>query len=99
MRPVWFAIYIAVTLPLVMIFARYEQVGAGSAPSDKGDVPHWRLITGLLLACAGLASTAVLSIASPLGVTGVRLWIIALPLIGAALVRFGPVYDLAKRRG
>lgn len=98
MRPVWFALYIAVTLPLVMIFSRYEQAGAGSAPSEKGDVPHWRLITGLLLACAGLASTAVLSIASPLGVTGVRLWIIALPLLGAALVRFGPVYDLATRR-
>ncbi|MDZ4306821.1 acyltransferase [Allopontixanthobacter sp.] len=97
-RPVWFALYIAVTLPLVMAFARFEQAKENPAAAAKGDVPHWRLGVGLALACAGLASTAVLSIASPLGVTGVRLWIVALPFIGAALVRFGPVYDLTRRR-
>lgn len=97
-RPVWFALYIAVTLPLVMIFARFEQAKENPAAAAKGDVPHWRLGFGLALACVGLASTAVLSIASPLGVTGVRLWIVALPFIGAALVRFGPVYDLTRRR-
>lgn len=97
-RPVWFALYIAVTLPLVMIFARFEQAKENPAAAAKGDVPHWRLGTGLLLACIGLGATAVLSIASPLGVTGVRLWIVVLPFIGAALVRFGPVYDLAQRR-
>lgn len=97
-RPVWFALYIAVTLPLVMIFARFEQAKENPAAAAKGDVPHWRLGVGLALACVGLASTAVLSIASPLGVTGVRLWIVALPFIGAALVRFGPVYDLTRRR-
>ena len=50
-----------------------------------------------LLICAGLAMTAAISIASPLGVTGVRLWVVALPFAGAALIRFGPVYSLAKR--
>ncbi len=97
-RPIWFALYIAVTLPLVMIFARFEQVKENTVTAAKGDVPHWRLGTGLLLACIGLGATAVLSIASPLGVTGVRLWIVILPFIGAALVRFGPVYDLTQRR-
>lgn len=96
-RPIWFALYIAVTLPLVMIFARFEQPKENPLAAAKGDVPHWRLGTGLALACVGLASTAVLSIASPLGVTGVRLWIVVLPFIGAALVRFGPVYDLTQR--
>lgn len=36
--------------------------------------------------------TAAISIASPEGVTGVRLWVAALPFVGAALVGFGPVY-------
>jgi hypothetical protein len=96
-RPLWFALYIAASLPLIMIFARYEQLSGRAGAPDKGDVPHWRLITGLLLVCIGLGSTAAISIASPLGVTGVRLWIVVLPFIGAGLVRFGPVYDLAKR--
>ena len=36
--------------------------------------------------------TAAISIASPEGVTGVRLWVVALPFVGAGLVGFGPVY-------
>ena len=36
--------------------------------------------------------TAAISIARPEGVAGVRLWVVALPLVGAALVGFGPVY-------
>jgi hypothetical protein len=27
----------------------------------------------------------------------VRLWVVALPFVGAALIRFGPVYRLTKR--
>ncbi len=94
-RPVWFALYIAVTLPLVMLFVRFESPGRETV--DPRQVPHWRLVTGLLLICLGLAMTAAISIASPLGVTGVRLWVVALPFVGAALIRFGPVYRLAKR--
>jgi len=55
------------------------------------------LIIGLLLVCAGLAATAAISITSPLGVTGVRLWVVALPFIGAAVAGFGPVHDLVNR--
>ena len=89
-RPVWFALYIATLLPLIGLFARFEQVrGKPEA------VPHWRLVLGLLLICTGLALTAAISIASPLGVTGVRLWVVALPFVGAALVGFG----LERKRG
>jgi fucose 4-O-acetylase-like acetyltransferase len=94
-RPIWFALYIAVTLPLVALFVRFESPGREAV--DPRQVPHWRLVTGLLLICLGLAMTAAISIASPLGVTGVRLWVVALPFVGAALIRFGPVYRLAKR--
>jgi len=69
-----------------MLFARYEQVRS----SGDSSTPLWRLILGLILICAGLAATAAISIASPLGVTGVRLWVVAMPFIGAALVGFGP---------
>jgi Acyltransferase family len=90
-RPVWFALYIASLLPLIGVFARFEQV------RGKPElVPHWRLILGLLLICTGLAMTAAISIASPLGVTGVRLWVVALPFVGAALIGFGPGGKLAK---
>jgi hypothetical protein len=85
-RPLWFALYIVASLPLIMLFARYEQVRS----SGDSSTPLWRLILGLILICAGLAATAAISIASPLGVTGVRLWVVAMPFIGAALVGFGP---------
>lgn len=92
-RPVWFALYIAALFPLIMAFARYERASG----SDK-DVPHWRLIAGLLLICAGLGATAAISIASPLGVTGVRLWLVALPFVGAAIAQFGPVHRLTQSK-
>ncbi len=96
-RPLWFALYIAALLPMVALFARFEQAGRGDGGARQ--VPHWRLVTGLLLICAGLGASAAISIASPLGVTGVRLWVVALPFVGAALVGFGPLYSLARRGG
>jgi hypothetical protein len=93
-RPLWFALYIAVALPLVALFARYEQAGR----SGGGEVAQWRLVAGLVLICAGLAATAAISIASPLGVTGVRLWVVALPFVGAALCGFGPLHSLVRQR-
>lgn len=96
-RPVWFALYIALLLPLVGIFARFER---GYTPARDGrKVPHWRLVGGLALICLGLAMTAAISIASPEGVTGVRLWVVALVFGGAALVGFGPLYRLVRTAG
>ena len=94
-RPVWFALYIAALLPMIMLLSRYEQ----ASPKAIHDMDHGRLIIGLLLICAGLGATAAISIASPMGVTGVRLWIVAMPFIGAALAGFGPLHALAKRIG
>ncbi|MAW89798.1 MAG: hypothetical protein CL575_05460 [Altererythrobacter sp.] len=93
-RPVWFALYIAVLLPLIALFARYER-GMGATKRDT-PVPHLRLVIGMIAICIGLAMTAAISIASPEGVTGVRLWVVALPFVGAALVGFGPVYRWAR---
>jgi hypothetical protein len=96
-RPIWFALYIIMLMPLVAIFAKFEQpkpIEARPAP-----LPQWRLLLGLTLTCIGLGFTAAISIASPEGVTGVRLWLVALPFVGAGLVGFGPVRDLSRRVG
>ncbi|WP_083733712.1 acyltransferase [Sphingopyxis sp. KK2] len=93
-RPVWFALYIVLLFPFILLFARYESGGKAA----EGDVTHVRLILGMLMICTGLAMTAAISIASPLGVTGVRLWVVALPFLGAALVGFGPAARLLMRR-
>ena len=93
-RPIWFVLYIALLFPFILLFARYESGGK----TAEGDVTHARLILGMLMICTGLAMTAAISIASPLGVTGVRLWVVALPFLGAALVGFGPAARLLMRR-
>ena len=46
-RPVWFALYIAVLLPIIGVFHRWE--GGFGPPRDGRPVPHWRLLLGLLL--------------------------------------------------
>ena len=96
-RPVWFALYIIVLLPLVAIFSRFERMGSQAGKGELKQVPHWRLLVGLALICLGLTMTAAISIASPEGVTGLRIWVVALPFIGAGLVGFGPAYTLARR--
>lgn len=97
-RPLWFALYIVTLLPLILLFARFERASPGLTGKDEDQaLPLWRLITGLVLICIGLGATAAFSIASPLGVTGVRLWIVVLPFVGAALIRFGPAYTLLKK--
>jgi len=96
-RPIWFALYIAALLPLLLLFVRYENPPASKQPSAA--IPHWRTITALVLMCVSLGATAAISIASPMGITGVRLWLVALPFIGAALAGFGPFARLIPRRG
>ncbi|MDA7787955.1 acyltransferase [Sphingomonadaceae bacterium] len=100
-RPVWFALYIVMLLPLIMIFARWESGYSifGPTAEREAPVPHWRLVLGALLICTGLAMTAAITIASPEGVTGVRLWVVALPFVGAALVGFGPVRRIYTKAG
>jgi hypothetical protein len=97
LRPVWFALYIITLLPLIALFARFERMGSAAGKGALKQVPHWRLVLGLALICLGLTLTAAISIASPEGVTGLRIWVVALPFIGAALVGFGPGYTLARR--
>ena len=89
-RPVWFAIYVAALLPMILIFARHER---SFGPVRGGrPVPRYRAVFGVLAICIGLGATAGLTITSPVSVSGIRWWVVALPLVGAALLGFGPVY-------
>ncbi|MDH3641362.1 MAG: acyltransferase, partial [Gammaproteobacteria bacterium] len=86
-RPVWIVLYAVVVLPFIVIFARFEQAGTKLIATE---VSSWRLVASVVLVCGGLALTAAGGIGSE-GWTGVRLWVVALPFIGAALVDFGPL--------
>lgn len=89
-RPLWIAIYIAALLPMIAIFARHERA---FGPIRGGrTVPRLRAVLGVVAICAGLGATAGLTLASPDSVSGIRWWVVALPLVGAALMGFGPVY-------
>lgn len=96
-RPLWIAIYIAALLPMIAIFARHER-SFGLIRGGR-TVPKLRVVLGVLAICAGLGATAGLTIASPDSVSGIRWWVVALPLVGAALMGFGPVYRPRNRAG
>ncbi|MFU7528172.1 acyltransferase family protein [Qipengyuania sp. ASV99] len=95
-RPLWLGIYILALLPLIAIFARNER---SFGPIRGGrTVPKARVVAGVFLICAGLAATAGVTIASPDSWTGIRISVVAAPFIGAALLGFGPIYDMITRR-
>ncbi|MEL6530128.1 MAG: acyltransferase [Pseudomonadota bacterium] len=94
-RPMWLAIYIAALLPMIAVFARHER---SFGPIRGGrTVPKVRAVFGVLMICVGLGATAGVTIASPDSLSGIRWWVIALPLVGAALLGFGPVYRPSNR--
>ena len=97
-RPLWLAIYIVALLPFIGVFAKHERT---FRPIRGGrTVPKARVVAGVLLICIGLGCTAGITIASPEGITGLRIWVVAAPFVGAALLGFGPVYDfITKRKG
>ncbi len=91
-RPLWLGIYIAALLPFIAIFAKYER---SFGPIRGGrTVPAARVVAGVVLICIGLGCTAGITIASPEGITGLRIWVVALPFVGASLLGFGPLYKL-----
>lgn len=96
-RPLWLGIYIMALMPLIVIFARHER---SFGPIRGGrTVPRLRAVFGVVAICAGLGATAGLTIASPDSISGIRWWVVALPLVGAALMGFGPVYRPRNRTG
>lgn len=79
LRPLWYAGLVAVTLALIAVFGRFEQVTRPAGPPP----PLWRALLATGLVCGGLAVMAAQGIVSA---QGVRWWWSLLPVIGVALV-------------
>ena len=85
-RPLWLAVLAAALIPFVAVFTRFERIGTaqrGAAP------PAWRLLLGCGLICFGLATLTLQGVPTE-SWPGINLLALALPFVGAALVRFGP---------
>jgi len=83
-RPVWMGIYALALVPFALGFGRFEQRRAGTRA-----IAAWRLVAGATLACGGLALVALDGVAGD-GWLGLRLWVLALPFVGAAIAGVNP---------
>jgi len=84
-RPIWILILSTVLLTLVPIFLRYERLRKIENPSP---IPAWRLLTGALLFCIGLAILTLNGVTSD-NFLGIRYVELAMPFIGAVIAGFG----------
>jgi fucose 4-O-acetylase-like acetyltransferase len=83
-RPVWILVYLLALLPFALGFGRFER----SAAADRIH-PSWRLVSGAILICAGLALLALDGVAGD-GWLGLRVAVLVLPFAGAALAGVNP---------
>lgn len=84
-RPLWITAYLLALLPFALGFGRFER----SRASDQM-IPSWRLNTGALLICAGLALLALDGVAGD-GWLGLRPVVLMLPFAGAVLAGVNPL--------
>jgi hypothetical protein len=92
-RPLWIAVYSVVSLPFLLVFARFER--APSGPEGR-PVPVWLQLLGCAVACAGLAMLAFSGVGGS-GWLGLRWLPLLLPLVGAGVAGFGPMGALGRR--
>lgn len=86
-RPLWLAVYAAALVPCALAFGRLERSADGGRSR-----PGWLLAAGATVACAGLALLALDGIAAHgAGPLGLRLWVLALPFVGAGLAGVNPL--------
>jgi hypothetical protein len=83
-RPVWIVVYLLALLPFALGFGRFERSAAGDRIH-----PPWRLVSGAVLICAGLALLALDGVAGD-GWLGLRVVVLCLPFAGAALTSVNP---------
>ena len=92
-RPIWILVLGSVLLTFAPIFLRYERLRKIENPSI---IPTWRLLTGALLFCIGLAILTLNGIPAD-NFFGIRIIELTLPFIGAALAGFGPLNGIISR--
>lgn len=74
-RPIWLLALAAVTIPLMLLFGRFERPRADRRPAT----PAWRPVMAAIMICAGLGSLAAVGVADTDGLNGL---LITLPLAG-----------------
>jgi len=55
-RPIWLVCFVAMLIPLVLVFLRFE---SGSRASEKAQPGPWQAVPGALVTCAGLVLMAL----------------------------------------
>jgi fucose 4-O-acetylase-like acetyltransferase len=83
-RPLWMGLYLAVLIPLVLIFGVFERSGSG-AP-----VAAWRQVAGAVMFCGGLSFLALEGIGGDQWLAP-GWWVVLLPIAGAALAGVNPL--------
>ncbi|QGX96813.1 acyltransferase [Roseovarius faecimaris] len=78
MRPVWFAVFLAVLVPLTLIFLRFESGSKGGIAAAPGPL---QAIPGALLTCGGLVMMALKGLGADTAL-GINWLAIALVMVG-----------------
>ena len=91
-RPLWIISYAVVSLPFLLVFARFERPASGSLVRPAAT---WLQLLGCTVACAGLAMLALDGVGGE-GWLGLRWVPLLLPLIGAGVAGFGPFGRLGR---
>jgi hypothetical protein len=86
-RPLWLLVYSLVTLPFLLVFARFERPSTGESYRP---VPVVLQLLGCAVACTGLSMLALDGIGGD-GWLGLRWLPLLTPLVGAGLAGFGPL--------
>lgn len=84
-RPVWLLVYLLALLPFALGFGRFERSAANDHP-----IQTWRLVTGAVLICAGLALLALDGVTGN-GWLGLRISVLLLPFAGSILAGVNPL--------
>lgn len=90
-RPVWIAILLVLLGLFALVFGRFER-----APGRGKVTAAWRLVGGAALVCGGLSLLALDGIGGD-GWLGLRVWVVLLPFVGAALAGVTPIGRAASR--
>jgi fucose 4-O-acetylase-like acetyltransferase len=85
-RPVWMVGLAAALFPFLLVFVRFERL---SEPKTPVRLSLWRALVGSAMVCVSLALISLDGIGAE-GPLGVRVWVLLLALLGAALVGVGP---------
>ncbi len=91
-RPLWILAFTAVSLPFVLLFARFERPSSRKIGRPS---PVWLQLFGCMIACSGLAMLALDGIGGS-GWLGLRWVPLSLPLLGAGLAGFGPLGRIGR---